>query len=115
MRTLQDALCVAHAVRQLKERGVELDADMQVQLALADEIKRLQEECKRLHISASHWSAADEDNYYVYARLTQPDGNVWHGWSGYGVGAGLEDAGYGFSTADRESKLRDLWPESIVD
>lgn len=22
-----------------------------------------------------------EDNYYVYARLTQPDGNVWHGWS----------------------------------
>ena len=54
-----------------------------------------------------------EDNYYVYARLTQPDGNVWHGWSGYGVGAGLEDADYGFSTYERERTIKDLWPESI--
>jgi hypothetical protein len=56
-----------------------------------------------------------EDNHYVYARLTQPNGNVWHGFSGYGVGAGLEDAGYGFSTADREETLRNLWSESIVE
>lgn len=55
-----------------------------------------------------------EDNYYVYARLTQPDGNLWHGWSGFGVGAGLEDANCGFSTDDRESKLSTLWPESIT-
>lgn len=56
-----------------------------------------------------------EDNFfYVYAKLTQPDGNVWHGFSGYGVGAGLEDADYGFSTSDREDKLIELWPESIT-
>ena len=56
-----------------------------------------------------------EDNFYVYTKVTQPDGNVWHGWSGYGVGAGLEDAGYGYSTSDREEKLSELWPESIVE
>lgn len=55
-----------------------------------------------------------EDNHYQYAKLTQPDGNVWHGWSGYGVGAGLEDCGYGYSTEEREDVLRALWPESIV-
>lgn len=54
-----------------------------------------------------------EDNHYQYVKLTQPDGNVWHGWSGYGVGAGLEDCGYGFSTEDRDDTLRSLWPESI--
>ena len=55
-----------------------------------------------------------EDNHYQYAKLAQPDGNVWHGWSGYGVGAGLEDAGYGYSTSDREHMLMQLWPESIA-
>lgn len=56
-----------------------------------------------------------EDNHYQYAKVIQPDGNVWHGWSGYGVGAGLEDAGYGFSTSEREIVLRQLWPEAITD
>ena len=51
-----------------------------------------------------------EDNYYAYAKLTQPDGTVWTGFSGYGVGAGLEDAGYGFSTDERAEKLADLFP-----
>jgi hypothetical protein len=32
--------------------------------------------------------------------LEQSNGTVWHGFSGYGVGAGLEDAGYGYSTND---------------
>jgi hypothetical protein len=50
-----------------------------------------------------------EDNHYQYAKLTQPDGNVWHGWAGYGVGAGLEDAGYGYSTEDREDALWELF------
>jgi len=50
-----------------------------------------------------------DDNHYQYARLTQPDGNVWHGWSGYGVGAGLEDCGYGFSTQRCEETLWDLF------
>ena len=52
-----------------------------------------------------------EDNYYVYAKLEQPNGNTWYGFSGYGVGAGLEDAGYGFSTEDRIDTLSDFFPE----
>ena len=76
----------------------------------ADEVRRAAEldGCK-VELVYTH-----EDNYYVYARLTQPDGTVWHGWSGYGVGAGLEDAGYGFSTSDREDTLMTLWPESMA-
>ena len=50
-----------------------------------------------------------DDNYYVYVRLTQPDGNVWTGFSGYGVGAGLEDAGYGYSTDEREQAMGEHW------
>lgn len=45
------------------------------------------------------------DNYYQYVRLTQPDGAVWTGFAGYGVGAGLEDCDYGFSTEDCEDAL----------
>ena len=55
----------------------------------------------------------EEDNYYQYAKLVQPDGQTWFGWAGYGVGAGLEDCGYGFSTEDRNETLRSIWPESI--
>lgn len=51
------------------------------------------------------------DNHYQYAELRQPDGIVWHGWSGYGVGAGLEDAGYGFSTDDCEARLWELFAQ----
>ena len=50
------------------------------------------------------------DNYYQYVRLTQPNGDVWTGFSGYGVGAGLEDAGYGFSTIEQESRLFNIFP-----
>ncbi len=55
----------------------------------------------------------EEDNLYIYARLAQPDGTVWAGWSGYGVGAGLEDCGYGYSTEERNRRLVKLWPEAI--
>lgn len=54
-----------------------------------------------------------EDNYYLYVRLEQPDGTVWCGWSGYGVGAGLEDCGYGFSTEKRNEMLCSLWEDAI--
>lgn len=51
-----------------------------------------------------------EDNDYVYVKLTQPDGTLWHGWSGYGVGAGHED----YYVDDRRNRmLADLWPEAI--
>ena len=45
------------------------------------------------------------DNYYSYVRVIQPDETVWLGFSGYGVGAGLEDCGYGFSTQEQEERL----------
>lgn len=56
------------------------------------------------------WVNTDEDNYYQYVRLTQPDGVVWTGFSGYGVGAGLETCGYGFSTSRRIIRLREIFP-----
>lgn len=52
----------------------------------------------------------EEDNHYQYVKVTQADGNVWTGFSGYGVGAGLEDADYGYSTKDREDVLQELFP-----
>lgn len=51
------------------------------------------------------------DNYYVFARLEMPNGDIWHGWSGYGVGAGLEDANYGYSTRKVEGYMKDIWPD----
>lgn len=54
-----------------------------------------------------------DDNYYQFVKLSQPDGSVWHGWSGYGVGAGLEDYGYGYSTSEQVQRIKRLWPESI--
>lgn len=48
----------------------------------------------------------EDDNYYQYAELVMPSGHKWHGFSGYGVGAGLEDAGYGYST---EGQVENLW------
>ncbi len=51
----------------------------------------------------------NEDNFYVYAELKEPDGTLWHGFSGYGVGAGLEQCGYGFDTEDRIKKLSKLF------
>lgn len=49
------------------------------------------------------------DNHYQYVRLEQPDGTVWTGFSGYGVGAGLEECGYGFSTDDQVSEIREVF------
>lgn len=55
-----------------------------------------------------YWEVTD--NFYQYCRLTQPDGTIWTGFSGYGVGSGLETAGYGFSTEDHVARLRELFP-----
>ena len=49
----------------------------------------------------------EEDNYYQYARLER-EGVTWAGFSGYGVGAGLENANYGYSTPERERVLFEL-------
>lgn len=53
------------------------------------------------------------DNHYILARLEQPDGTVWHGWSGYGVGAGLEDCGYGYDSDSVERLMLDFWPDAV--
>ncbi len=52
----------------------------------------------------------DTDNRYQYVRVTQPDGVVWTGFSGYGVGAGHELESYGYSTEKCVARLRELWP-----
>lgn len=51
------------------------------------------------------------DNYYQYAKLTQPDGSVWTGFSGYGVGNQLEDCGYGFSTKECSERLEQIFSQ----
>ena len=56
-----------------------------------------------------------EDNYYQYARLEMQSGDIWHGWAGYGVGAGLENCGYGYSTEEREETLLGIWSDAIKD
>lgn len=54
------------------------------------------------------------DNHYQYVQLTQPDGVIWVGWSGYGVGAGLEGSPYhGYSTDECEKRAEDLFPVSF--
>ena len=63
------------------------------------------------HTVTAHWRKTD--NHYQFVRLEQPDGNIWHGWSGYGVGAGREDAGYGYSTPRCEGWLRGIWPDAV--
>lgn len=55
----------------------------------------------------------EEDNYYQYCRVEQPDGVIWCGWAGYGVGAGLEDGGHGYSSEARDEMLTNYWPDAI--
>lgn len=59
------------------------------------------------HLIEVYWR--EEDNFYQYVKLTQPDGTVWLGFSGYGVGAGLEDGAYGYRTTERIGVLSDLF------
>lgn len=54
----------------------------------------------------------DSDNYYQYAQLRQPNGTIWAGFSGYGVGAGFENGGYA-STDDCIARLKSEFPESF--
>ena len=62
------------------------------------------------HTIECRW--VERENHYQFVKLTQPDGNVWTGFSGYGVGAGLEDAGYGYDTCEQESRLHNHFPEA---
>lgn len=56
----------------------------------------------------------DRDNHYQFVRLEQPDGTLWHGWAGYGVGAGLEECDYGYSTEEQNERLLHFFPDSIA-
>lgn len=55
----------------------------------------------------------ETDNHYLYVQLKQPDGTCWCGWSGYGVGAGLEEVDYGYNTQDCEIRCREIFPEGM--
>lgn len=67
-------------------------------------------ECEGVRISI-YWEVTD--NHYVHAKMEFPSGVTWTGWSGYGVGAGLEDAGYGFDTESVAQEHRD-WLEACA-
>jgi hypothetical protein len=48
------------------------------------------------------------DNYYQFAWF-QTESGIWQGFSGYGVGAGLEDCSYGYSTEECIQELEMLF------
>jgi hypothetical protein len=50
------------------------------------------------------------DNHYVYAKLTQPDGKVWTGFSGYQVGAGFEGQTHPCLTQRCVDRLEEIFP-----
>ncbi len=49
-----------------------------------------------------------EGNDFIYGRFVGPDGAVWSGYSGYGVGDGFEDGCYGYRNKDRVRTLKKL-------
>lgn len=49
-----------------------------------------------------------EDNNYIYARIKTPCGDVWSGYSGYGVGDEFEGYNYGYRNKDRMRTLKKL-------
>ena len=56
------------------------------------------------------------DNYYIFAELKEPDNTFWTGFSGYGVGAGLEDSEYHpFDTQMVVDELMKTFPHSFKD
>ena len=55
-----------------------------------------------------------EDDYHEYTRPTQPDGTMWAGWSGCGVGVGLDEGDYGYSTAACDATLLSIWDDAIA-
>ena len=52
------------------------------------------------------------DNYYLYVRVIEPDGTAWTGFSGYGVGAGLEDGSRGYNTDKCVRRLESIFPKT---
>lgn len=49
-----------------------------------------------------------EDNNYIYARIVTPHGDIWSGYSGYGVGDEFQDGSYGYRNKDRVRTLKKL-------
>lgn len=55
---------------------------------------------------------ADEKGHCQYVRAEIP-GEIWCGFSGYGVGAGLENADYGPTTENCIATLKRFWNDAI--
>ena len=60
------------------------------------------------HLLKLKW--VETDNIYVLAELTEPDGTIWTGFSGYGVGAGLEGSSHGCSTGAVQELMWSVFP-----
>lgn len=57
-----------------------------------------------------------EDNYVMYVRLEQADGEVWTGWSGFEIGAGFDDTAGARSDRHDQTMWRifdEIWSETI--
>ena len=62
------------------------------------------------------YRSVSTDNYYIFAELEEPDGTFWTGFSGYGVGAGLENEDYHpFNTQNVVDELMRSFPYSFDD
>lgn len=48
-------------------------------------------------------------NFITFARIKQPDGIVWTGFSGYGIGLGFEDGRYDTDTAAVADHMKEYW------
>lgn len=56
------------------------------------------------------------DNYYIFAQLVEPDKTIWTGFSGYGVGAGLEESeSHPFDTDMIASHMKRTFPKAFGD
>jgi len=51
----------------------------------------------------------ETDNHYVFVELVMTNDDVWTGFSGYGVGAGLDDGCCGYSTEAQVSLMWELF------
>lgn len=49
-------------------------------------------------------------NNFLYVQLEQPNGDVWHGWTGMCVGAGFDEPQELEDTKRCEKELCKLWP-----
>lgn len=99
---------------QLDLTSRELDlSNYNLQLDHLVELREPPQEFKCARHRVVIFQVEDDGEIFQYARLEQPDGVVWHGWSGYHVGKGFEDKSGTRSVERRERVLKLLFPQDF--